>query len=77
MADAWKDLAVAVIEQAIRDYKRLWDVESYEKVRIKEFFMSEWFAAVTDIDPEWLIETLEAQEREKRKKANGSTKEIS
>lgn len=77
MADVWKDLAVAVIEQAIRDYKRLWDVDSYEKTLIKEFFYSEWFSIVTDIDPEWLIETLEAQEREKRKKANGGTEKIS
>ena len=65
-------LANAIIMQAINDYRRLWNFQKtdYAKQEILDFFHSEWFTLLTKLDPEWLIEVLEKEADEKRKKIN-------
>lgn len=63
-------LANGIVLQAISDYRRLWNWRKtdYAKRELIEFFHSEWFALLTKIDPEWLIERLEKEADAERKR---------
>ena len=54
----WEGLAVAIIQQACKDYKSSespkWLVED-----AKKFFMSEWFKSLTSINGEALLKRLQ------------------
>ena len=68
--DPYHELANAIIIQACRDYRDLWDVEvenSVQKRRILKFFRSQWFSILTSVNVEWLIQKLDAEEKEKRR----------
>lgn len=68
-------LANAIILQAVRDYRMLWNFKrtDYAKRELMEFFLSDWFTILTKIDPVWLIEVLEKEADAKRKKINRIT----
>ena len=71
-------LANAIIEQAIRDYRRLWNVESTrEKREIREFFLSGWFSVLSKADPLYILNKLEEEERGKREKAKREAEALS
>ena len=56
----YEQLAQAIVTQAIIDYKRS---KNYEmKQSIENFFRSEWFMVLTDIDGEKLIKKLRREE---------------
>ena len=68
MNDAYKDLAHAIVLQAVKDYKSalrtLRRYPRYEpaketKAEVEEFFRSQWFRTLTEIDGEMLIEKLQ------------------
>ena len=63
----WKDLAIAVILQAVEDYRkarkrvRARPDQKIAQATIREverFFKSWWFAQLTDVDGEMLLEKL-------------------
>ena len=70
MYDPYERLANAIIERAIEDYRKLWNFpkDNYAKQEIIHFFNSQWFAILTKINSEWLIEKLEDEADAKRKK---------
>ena len=59
-------LADAVIVQAAKDYRRA----STPQIRevLKNFFLSEWFCVLTDMDGKKLYNRLERERLEKRKR---------
>lgn len=61
-------LANGIVYQAILDYRQLWEFtkDDREKEELIDFFRSEWFAVLTKINPEWLIEKLEKEADAKR-----------
>ena len=63
----YQALANAVIEQAAKDYrdvihrlKRYPDSKAAMEtaMEVERFFHSDWYAALTDIDPDYLIDRL-------------------
>ena len=68
--DPYKELANAIILQAVEDYRK-WTKEYYSShddrklrkslIELKEFFRSEWFAILTDLDGEQLLERLKSE----------------
>ena len=67
---AYENLANAIIEQAVRDFreaklrlqKNARDAEADKTYReIKRFFRSEWFSQLTTLDGELLLEKLEEE----------------
>lgn len=52
----YENLANAIIEQAVKDY-RLTDDER-EIQEIEHFFCSKWFGILSKVDPEYLIRQL-------------------
>jgi hypothetical protein len=68
--DPYEELANAIVLQAVKDYREALKMlvqHSYNKkargVRedVERFFRSEWFSTLTEIDPEMLIEKLNAE----------------
>lgn len=61
--DSLELLANGIIHQAILDYRRLWEFtkDDVQKKELIDFFRSDWFAVLTKIDPDWLIEKLEKE----------------
>ena len=64
---AYENLANAIVKQAARDYmtalKRLkkdpYDRKKRKEVReLEEFFHSDWYELLTDVDPDYLIRKL-------------------
>ena len=67
--DGWSQLAIAIVRNSIYEYantfKRLkkhpedkslqWKIDE-----IKGFYRSRWFKKICNIEPEWLIEKIEA-----------------
>ena len=65
--ECYENLANAIIEQAVKDYVRAIQVLKRNKNSIDaqkmlkdvlSFFRSEWFTALTDLDPDVLIEKI-------------------
>ena len=68
LEDGYERLINAIVLQAVKDYRGvLKRLEKYpdnsealwEKRKIEQFFRSRWFATLTTIDPEILIEALQ------------------
>ena len=55
--DPYKDLANAIILQAVEDYRK-W---GKNLVELKEFFRSEWFSILTNLDGEQLLARLKSE----------------
>lgn len=60
--DNYEMLAIAIIKQAVADYKK-GDEETRKS--IERFFRSEWFYALTDVDGEILIKKLHNERKVK------------
>lgn len=60
--DCWKNLALAIVLQAMEDYFLL---EVEEDLReIEEFFRSGWFSELCSLDPEMLIKLLKEEDQD-------------
>ena len=66
----WEDLAQAIIVQAVTDYRkarkrvRTYPGQTAAQATIREverFFLSWWFAQLTDLDGEMLLERLKKE----------------
>lgn len=58
--DVYQEFANAIIEQAAIDYYNIcagFD-KSHSKRSLEDFFHSEWFSILTDMDPEYLIKKI-------------------
>lgn len=72
---SYRELADAIILQAVDDYRKALDGKSYiqhvnktpewVKKECEKFFRSSWFRALTKIDGDFLIEQLEREHNEK------------
>ena len=69
MTEPYKELANAIIIQAVKDYRRTNMPQAHRE--LKRFFRSEWFSLLSDIDGEMLIQKLE---KERGVKKHGKTK---
>lgn len=56
IGDPYENLANAIIREAVDEYRKAND--NYKRKTIEKFIRSEWFKALTDIDPEFLLERL-------------------
>lgn len=68
--EAYESLAEAIIVQAVKDYRTVLGKLRYyrndrtalaEKRQIERFFRSGWFAVLTDLDGEVLIEKIKQE----------------
>ena len=59
----YETLANAIILQAAKDYRASWKKKngSAERQQIQKFFHSRLFANITNVNPDYLIERLEAE----------------
>lgn len=66
--DPYELLANAIVEQAVKEYRELWNWEKddYAKKELIDFFFSDWFAVLTKLDPKYLVEELEEEANVKR-----------
>ena len=57
--DRYKALANAIILQAVNDYRQALkgDAQGWQR-EIEEFFHSEWFTVLTEVNPDWIIQRL-------------------
>lgn len=87
----WLELAAAIVKSAADDYvtvlRKLWrkgiDIQKkrkliLKKVELEEFFHSEWYEALTDIDPDKMIYQCRvlAKEKEKAEIARKNKKKV-
>jgi hypothetical protein len=56
LMENWHALANAIVLQAVDDYRMAEDPRDLEM--LGQFFKSPWFAALTSLDPEYLITEL-------------------
>lgn len=76
----WLDLAAAIVKTAADDYvgilRKLWSrkpsIEAKRKLIVKkaeyeEFFYSDWYKELTDIDPDRLIDRCRCRAQEKER----------
>ena len=70
MIRAYENLANAIVEQAVKDYRQARvkltkDAEDVMVLKIRReterFFRSAWFGQLTQIDGEWLLRNLEGE----------------
>ena len=63
----YQALANAIIEQAVKDYRAALKIlrrypdskaAMASAMEVEKFFHSSWYAALTDIDPDYLIDRL-------------------
>ena len=63
--DGYKELANAIILQAVKDYRKaLKHDERGRKREIERFFKSEYFTVLTNISGEMMIQKLRAEVKE-------------
>ena len=62
--ECYTELAAAIIEQALRDFKK---DEKYRSDVIR-FIKSDWFKSLSNLDSKRLIKMLKEYERNERKK---------
>lgn len=80
--DAYYDLAAAIVHQAVKDYTRLirkqWNPKLsvlqkrnlvLEKIKLEDFFHSDWYEFLTDIDPDRLMAQCRILAKDQEKKA--------
>ena len=79
IADPWDELAKAIIKQAVDDWRTLIRAEKrvtsihgerISLVKIRQFFKSNYCKALLDIDPLIILEQLEKELKESRKKGS-------
>lgn len=65
----YEDLANAIILQAVKDYRALKSLKANsrnrtaqaDKAEIERFFRSQWYSALTDVNGEMLIRSLQKE----------------
>ncbi len=57
--DPYEDLANAIIVQAVEDYRN----NKGDIGEIEDFFKSDWFKVLTNIDGKWLLRKLQSEKR--------------
>jgi hypothetical protein len=74
MEENYSRLANAVIVQAVKDYRTAYSrmlrhpengAERNEVIGQEKFFLSEWFAALTDVDGRKLLKQIQMMEQKK------------
>ena len=64
MFDGYEELANAIIAQAGKDYKIALLMDNRKMKReCEEFFRSQWYEFLTDVDGEYLIEQIRKEVR--------------
>lgn len=70
MKDPYINLAMAIVKQAVIDYKRILAILRYspydqkalvEKERLERFFRSKWFSSLCDLDGEDLMRMVKTR----------------
>ncbi len=64
--DPWENLANAIILQAANDYLASPEKRKREYVHLDEvinFFHSDWFGILTQVNPDYLLEQLDKEKR--------------
>lgn len=68
--DGYEELANAIVLQAAKDYRcALKSLKKHpcnstalsSKLKTEQYFRSDWFATLTEINPEWLIRRLKSE----------------
>ena len=82
IADPWDELAMAIIGQAVEDWRRLirakkrvlWDYgQEISLMEIRRFFRSDYCRLMIDADPEIILSRLEKELDESRKSERRSS----
>lgn len=59
MNDGYKELAAAIVERAVLDYRAaLTNQDKYERVSLEKFFCSGWFDVLSDCDGKILMQMI-------------------
>jgi len=59
----YKNLALAIVERAVYDYRIAKKSKDYEtKHELYRFFTSDWFKMLCDIDGKLIVKTLELED---------------
>ena len=85
---SYKDLATAIVHQAVKDYikaiRRMWNPKVsrkkkqetvLEKMELEEFFHSGWYDTLCDIDPDKVIYNCRLRAKEQEREAIRKKKE--
>ena len=71
MQSPWESLANAVVLKAVEDYRNALNGKGYDKHtaaevvhEVERFFRSHWFAILTKVNGEYLIEKLKKEHEE-------------
>ena len=60
MIDGYKELAAAIVERALLDYRTACISKNYkDKEELRRFFRSDWFDVLSDLDGEVLMAQIE------------------
>jgi hypothetical protein len=72
---AYYDLANAIVLQAVVDYRKALNGNSYNAqpsgkivAKLEKFFHSDWFAILTTVDGDYLIDQIRKERPKKRRK---------
>ena len=63
--ECYQELANAIVLQAVKDYRMTEDQQDLDS--LERFFRSEWFAVLTTLDPDFLIQQLQKEKATKDK----------
>ena len=63
--DGYQELANAIVLQAVKDYRMTENQQDLDS--LERFFRSEWFAVLTTLDPDFLIQQLQKEKATKDK----------
>ncbi len=63
MKECYENLANAIVLQAVKDYRASWKKRTggIERKRIEDFFYSDFFGNITDVDPGYLVRKLKEE----------------
>lgn len=86
----WQRLANAIVEQAVHDYRKEWELykrryrrnpkgkdleEVLNRMRvIEKFFYSKWYGALTDLDGEYLLRLLKEEMKDDLQRISGDSR---
>lgn len=63
MGEGYKELAAAIVEQAVWDYRiAVSENNSAEIYKLEKFFLSGWFELLSDLDGETIIRKIKNME---------------
>ena len=63
--ECYQELANAIVLQAVKDYRMTENQQDLDS--LERFFRSEWFAVLTTLDPDFLIQQLQKEKATKDK----------